>query len=427
MVLRVLKKIAVILLALAIGGAVVAGCGGGLSKSDVAVIGKVTITQDELNKRLPEFESQYFSSDVPDKSSSDYKDFERVVVDYLVTLEIATQKAPSLKVTVTDKDVQDQLDQVKTNYFGGDESQLEAALKQQNVTLVQYKASLREQVLLQKTYDAVTKDVANPTDAEVQAYYDAHKTDYLQAETRNARHILIAPVKPADTSATDSSSTTTTVAPTDADWAKALATANKVRADLVAGADWTAEAKQYSDDTGTKDSGGDLSTITKGEMVPEFDAALFSLKLNEISQPVKTQYGYHVIQVTAITPEKQQTLDEVKSTLQSNMLDEAKTKAWKGWIAATKAELKVTYAQGMEMTTTTTTQETSSTAVPGSSSSTTASSESASSSSSDTTATTAAPATTTTAAQTTTTTAAPTTTTSAAPTTTTAAATTSSS
>ena len=177
--LRVLKRIAVIILVLAIAGAVVGGCGGGLSKSDVAVIGNVTITQDELNKRLPDFEAQYFSGDVPDKSSSDYKDFERVVLDYLVTLEIATQKAPSLKVLVTDKDVQDQIDQVKKSYFNGDESQLEAALKQQNVTLVQYKASLREQVLLQKTYDAVTKNVPNPTDAELQAYYTAHKTDYL--------------------------------------------------------------------------------------------------------------------------------------------------------------------------------------------------------------------------------------------------------
>ena len=187
----------------------------------------------------------------------------------------------------------------------------------------------------------------------------------------------------------------------------------------MAGADWTAEAKQYSDDTGTKDSGGDLGTITKGEMVPEFDQAVFSLKLNEISQPVKTQYGYHVIQVTAITPEKQQTLDDVKSEIQTTLSDQAKTKAWQDWITATKAELKVTYAQGMEMTTTTTAQpQTSSTAVPESSSSTSASSSSSSPSSSDTTTTIAAPPTTTTAAPTTTT---------AAPTTTTAAATTSSS
>jgi foldase protein PrsA len=415
---RVVKKIAVLPIVLAIAAAVIAGCGGGLSKSDLASVGKVTITQDQMNKRLPEFEAQYFGGTAPDKNSAEYKDFQRLVLDYLVTLEMSKQKADSLKVSVSDKDIQDQIDKVKTDYFEGDQSKLEAALKEQNMTLDQYKVSVREQLILQDTYDAVTKSVPASPDAEVKAYYDAHKAEYLQAETRSARHILIAPIKPPATDTTASTvagaTTTTTAAPTptDADWAKAKETADKVRADLVGGADWTAEAKQYSDDTGTKDSGGDLSTIQKGEMVPEFDQAVFSLKLNEISQPVKTQYGYHVIQVTAINPEKQQTLDEVKSDIQSMLQEQAKLKAWQDWINQTKTELKVVYQQGME-TTTTTTQAPAATTAPASSA-TSETPTSSSSSSSDTTATTAGTTTTTTSAATTSTTAAPTTTTAAA-------------
>ena len=95
-------------------------------------------------------------------------------------------------------------------------------------------------MLMQKAYDEATKNLteANVKPAEIQAYYDAHKKDYYTDETRNARHILIAPVKASTTSTTVGSSTTTTAAPTDADWAAALATAQKVRADLVGGADW---------------------------------------------------------------------------------------------------------------------------------------------------------------------------------------------
>jgi foldase protein PrsA len=421
---RVVKKIAVLLIVLAVAAAVIAGCGGGLSKNDLASVGKVTITKDQMNKRLPEFEAQYFGGTAPDKNSAEYKDFQRLVVDYLVTLEMSKQKASSLKVSVSDKDVQDQIDKVKTDYFEGDQAKLEAALKEQNMALDQYKVSVREQLLLQDTYDAVTKSVPASTDAEIKAYYDAHKADYLQAETRSVRHILIAPIKPpaidttSSTAAEASTTTTTARTPNDADWAKAKETADKVRADLVGGADWTAEAKQYSDDTGTKDSGGDLGPISKGIMVPEFDQAVFSSKLNDISQPVKTQYGYHVIQVTAINPEKQQTLDEVKSDIQSLLQEQAKLKAWQDWLKKTKTELNVVYQQGMETTTTTTQAPTPTTAPASPTTSETAPTSSSSSSSSDTTTTTASATTTTTV---------PPTGTTAAPTTTTAGATTSSS
>ena len=127
-----------------------------------------------------------------------------------------------------------------------------------------------------------------------------------------------------------------------------------MRAEVAGGLDFAEAAKKYSSDPGSKDAGGDLGVVTKGEMVAAFDAAVFSLPLNEISQPIKTEFGYHIIQVTAITPAKQQTLDEAKADITSTLLSAAQSKAWQDWITATKAELKVTYREGMELTTTTT-------------------------------------------------------------------------
>ena len=89
-------------------------------------------------------------------------------------------------------------------------------------------------------------------------------------------------------------------------------------------------------------------------MVPEFDTAAWSLKLNEISQPVKTQYGYHLIQVTEITPAKQQTFAEVKETIRTDLLNTEKRTVWDAWLAKTEKELGVTYKTGMAPTTTTT-------------------------------------------------------------------------
>jgi foldase protein PrsA len=87
-----------------------------------------------------------------------------------------------------------------------------------------------------------------------------------------------------------------------------LKTAQKVEADLKSGKDFAAEARQYSIDPGSKDKGGELGPIRHGQMVPAFDAAVFSLPVNVISQPVKSPFGYHIIQVESRDPGQKATL-----------------------------------------------------------------------------------------------------------------------
>ncbi len=423
---RVVAAVFVLILAAMAGLAV--GCGGGLPKDALAQVGSVYITQKQFDTRLADFEAQY-AGQFPDKSTDPdgYKTWQQQVLDYMVTYEIVQQKSQSLGISVSDAEVQTEIDSIKTNSFSGDQAQFDAALKAQNMTLDQLKLNYKESMLLQKAYDQVTKDVTSVPDADISAYYDAHKSDYYTDETRTARHILISPTadrpttttssttsttagtdttSASDSTTTTSQSTTTTLPPTDAEWAAALAKAEKVRADLVGGADWTKEAAQYSNDTGTKDSGGDLGTVSKGEMVAEFEDSVFSLKLNEISQPVKTIYGYHIIQVTGITPAKQSTLDEVKSDISATLVNDKKSTVWQDWITKTKAEIKVVYKDGMELTTTTTTAGSTETTVTGADDTSTSSGGAT---------TTAAPDDSTTAPADTTTTAAPATTTTAAP------------
>ncbi len=339
---RILAVLVVLLLAGTVG--LVAGCGGDLPKSAVAKVGDNVITQKAFDQKVADFEAQY-AGQIPDKSTDPetYKAFQQDVLEYMVTYEMASQKAEELKLAVTDEEVQKEIDSILQQSFAGDQAKFDDALKQQGMTMEQLKRSYKESMLLQKVYDEVTKDSTTVPDTEIQAYYDSHKTEYFVDETRTARHILIAPdpgrvdgttsttstssttsTTAGSSTSTASSSTTTTAKPTDADWNAALETANKVRADLVAGADWTAEAAKYSDDPGSKEKGGDLGTISKGEMVKEFEDAVFSLKKDEISQPVKTAYGYHVIQVTGINEAKQYTLDEVKEEIKSSLVDAKK-------------------------------------------------------------------------------------------------------
>jgi len=340
--------------------ALVAGCGGSELPDDaVAQVGDVYITQEQLDTRVADFEAQYAGS-IPDEATDPegYKAFTQDVLDYLVTYEVVTQKAEELAISVTDEEVQTEIDTILEQTFGGDQAQFDEALKAQNMTVEQLKVNYKESMLLQKAYEEATKDVTTVPDADIAAYYEENKADYFVDETRTARHILVSPSVEEESSTTSSTAagdtTTTTAAPTEADWEAALAEAEEVRAELADGGDWTALAAESSDDPGSKDAGGELGVVSKGEMVPEFEESVFSLAKDEISQPIKTAYGYHIIQVTEITEAKQYALDEVKEDISSKLVNEKKGEVWQQWIDSTKTALGVIYRAGMEPTTTTT-------------------------------------------------------------------------
>jgi len=151
-------------------------------------------------------------------------------------------------------------------------------------------------LIRQKLYDEVTKDV--PT----------------HVEQVRARHILIAIRTPEPTptpsptgqptpTPTPTGEPTPTPTPAPRDDAQALALATQIKQQLDAGADFATLAKEYSDDTGSKDQGGELGWFPRDSgFVKEFEDAAFSLQPGQISDPVKTQFGYHIIQVEERDP-----------------------------------------------------------------------------------------------------------------------------
>jgi peptidyl-prolyl cis-trans isomerase D len=152
---------------------------------------------------------------------------------------------------------------------------------------------------------AMTKEwLAKPeNERKVKDFYESHKKDYSQQEQVKARHILIKSVE----GDKDSEN-------------RAFAKAQDVEKQLKAGGDFAALAKKYSDDPGSKDKGGDLGYFARGSMVAAFEKVAFGAKANEISEPVKTQYGYHIIQVEGKKPAATQSFDDVKSTIAKTMM-----------------------------------------------------------------------------------------------------------
>jgi peptidyl-prolyl cis-trans isomerase C len=142
----------------------------------------------------------------------------------------------------------------------------------------------RENVLASALYNDLVKNV-KVDDAAIQAYYDAHKNEF---ESIKARHILVrfkgsaVPLRTGSKELSDD---------------EALAKAQDIRKQLAAGGDFATLARAESDDTGSGANGGDLGTFKHGQMVGAFETAAFSLPVGQISEPVKTQFGYHIIKV----------------------------------------------------------------------------------------------------------------------------------
>jgi len=149
------------------------------------------------------------------------------------------------------------------------------------------------------------------TDDVVMKYYNEHKNEF---DTARASHILIrfkgsrAPIRPGEKDLTEE---------------EALAKANSIRKQLLGGADFADVARKESDDAGSGVQGGDLGTFARGQMVPEFEAAVFSQPLGEVGQPVKTSFGYHLIKVQQ---RETKSVDQAKTAIEQKMRPEAAQK-----------------------------------------------------------------------------------------------------
>jgi peptidyl-prolyl cis-trans isomerase D len=142
-------------------------------------------------------------------------------------------------------------------------------------------------------------------DDELRSYYDEHREEFRVGEQARASHILFRVAPGADATAD----------------AEAQAAANGVAEIARRGVDFAQLAQQHSDDPGSKDNGGDLGWFGRGQMVPEFEQAVFGAKPGEIVGPIKSQYGYHLIRVDGFRPERVQPFEEVEAQVRTRVLE----------------------------------------------------------------------------------------------------------
>ena len=319
-----MKQLRVVsVLALTLGVLALTACGGSESvpNDSVAVVDGEHIKRSEFDAVLNQAKASYEAQkrELPKAGTPEYTTLKNQIVQFLVQRVQFEQKAKELGIEITDKQVEDRLAEIKKEYFDDDDKKLQDQLKQQNITLEQVKRDIRAQMIQERLFEQVTADV-KVTDAEVRKYYEEHKDQYGEPESRKVRHILV----------------------------DKKARADALYAQLQDGANFAALAKANSKDPGSAAQGGQL-TVARGQTVPEFDKVAFELDKNELSAPVKTQYGWHIIQALSdVTPAKTQPFAQVREQIEDQLLQTKKNDKMTKWVEDVKKELgdKTTYQVG---------------------------------------------------------------------------------
>ena len=305
-----------------------AGCGGTTSASlgsdDVAVVGDQQVSKQEFQQLMARAQKSYDQQKraFPKAGTAEYEQLKGQAITFLIQQAEVDSQAKKLGVDVSNDKVDQEIARYKKQYYGGSDARYEKAVKQQGLTDEQAREAIRQQLVSQAVFKKVTGDV-KVSDGDIKAYYNSHKSQYVQPQTRDVRHILV-PKK---------------------------ALADSLYAQLKSGANFAKLAKQYSKDPGSAANGGKL-TVSKGQTVPEFDKTAFSLKTGQISQPVHTQYGYHIIQaLSAVKPAATTSLAKVRASIRQQLEQQRKNDKITKWLEDTKKSYcnnKIKYQVGYQ-------------------------------------------------------------------------------
>jgi parvulin-like peptidyl-prolyl isomerase len=307
----------------------VSACGGGgphnVPSDAVAVVGDSTIAKGDWDALINQTKENYRATKhaFPKAGSVELANLRSNATQFLISASEYEQEASKLGIKVSDADVQKRLDQIKQQFYasqspGGKtpskdaiEKRYQKALKDQGFTDEEVRKGIKITLFRERVQQKVTSGIT-VSDSDIKSYYDKHKQQYetpAQPPSRDVRHILV----------------------------KKKSKADQLYAQLKSNPKLFPKlAKKDSIDTSSAQAGGTLpGGAVKGRLVKPFERVAFSLKVHEISKPVHSQFGWHIIQamgpIRPAQPAKPTPLSQVKEAIRQTLLQDKRNEASQKW------------------------------------------------------------------------------------------------
>jgi parvulin-like peptidyl-prolyl isomerase len=251
------------------------------------------------------------------------------IIDKIVDKELVDRAVAASDIEVTDEQIEERVKEIRAEFaeansqLDGQMGSLDDLVKQLGITKEEFRESVRDSLAIEQLL--VERGMEYPTEEEVKSLYEENKDAFQRPAQVNARHILITVDANADEKA----------------WEEAQKRAMEVRKKATAeGADFAKLAQENSEGpTATK--GGDLGWFGQGSMVPEFEKTVFALEKGEISEPIRTQFGWHVIKKVDEREAGQVDFEEVEPQLESRLRNQRVQQAVQGLLTSLRSEKEI--------------------------------------------------------------------------------------
>jgi len=284
----------------------------------VAVVDGMKIKEKEVGVYVEFLKKQDTTGEIG-SDEEQLKTLESSIIDSLIVIKLLERYAEENDLAVTNEEVDEQMNSIVESYSS--EEEFEKSLKENGISKEFLETELRGQLLRTRIYTEVTSDIAVTEDESEQFYEDNRETMFLVPESVKAGHILA--MFPWLIDGTEE---------TEEGKLEARDKIEIVEGKLKDGENFEELARQYSDDGATAENGGDLGYISEGQMVEEFEKALFSLDMGEVSDIVETEYGFHIIKAYEMRDEYIQEFEEVKENISAYLLSLYKENKWNDFI-----------------------------------------------------------------------------------------------
>lgn len=310
---RYTRPTAILLATLLVMVAVVStGCSKNAASTAIATVNGVAIPKSAVDSQIAQMKKASPSSFEGTMGVQVEKQYRAQVLESLIQLELIKEAAKDLKVSVTDKQVDDYVDQLTQQYGGKDA--LKSAMDSAGFDMKTLREQIRNNLLADAVGTKVTTGTINVTDEQIKAYYDKNKANYSTPAQVHAQHILV--------SATDT------------------VLADSLLKKAKDGDDFAGLAKKYSIDPGSKDAGGDLGWAASSSYVKEFADAVDSMKVNAIVK-VESDFGIHIIKLLGRRAASQQTLAEAKDSIKQTLSQTARSEKFSDYIDGLRKKAKI--------------------------------------------------------------------------------------